>query len=161
MMSVNVCCTLRISAVSSVVCSTTSGASAISATRYGSVRTQRTTRMRGPPWIRTRSVPSGTRIIRATTPSTPTSYRSSGEGVSASVLRLATIAIERSPRSTSLISSTLRGWPTLSGMSMSGNVTVSRSGSTPTSWGSSRPAPTATSRAGRSAVPISIMRFRS
>ena len=37
-MPVNVCWTLRISAVSSVLCWTTSGASAISATRYGSVR---------------------------------------------------------------------------------------------------------------------------
>ena len=37
MMSVNVCWTLRISAVSSGVWSTTSGASTISATRYGSV----------------------------------------------------------------------------------------------------------------------------
>ena len=41
-------------------------------------------------------------------------------GVSASVLRLATIASDRSPPSTALISSTLRGWPTLSGISMSG-----------------------------------------
>ena len=73
MMSVNVCWTLRISAVSSGVWSTTSGASTISATRYGSVRTHRSILMRWLPWISTRSVPSGTRIIRATVPSTPTS----------------------------------------------------------------------------------------
>ena len=73
MISVNVCWTLRISAVSSGVCWTTSGISSISATRYGSVLTQRTSRIRWPPWISTRSVPSGTRIIRATVPSTPTS----------------------------------------------------------------------------------------
>ena len=86
-MSVNVCCTLRISAVSSGVWSTTSGASATSATRYGSVCSQLSIRTRWPPWIRTRSVPSGTRIMRATTPSTPTEYRSSGPGASASGLR--------------------------------------------------------------------------
>ena len=80
----------------------------------------------------TRSVPSGTRIIRAITPITPTSYRSWGAGVSISGLRPATIAIVRSPRSASLISSMLRSWPMLSGISISGNVTVSRRGSTPT-----------------------------
>ena len=46
---------------------------ATSATRYGSVATHDSIRTRWPPWISTRSVPSGTRIMRATTPSTPTS----------------------------------------------------------------------------------------
>ena len=76
-------------------------------------------------------MPSGRRIIRATAPSTPTEYSSSGPGASTSGSRPATITIVRSPRSTSLISSMLRGWPTLSGTTMSGNVTASRSGRTP------------------------------
>ena len=43
--------------------------------------TQRVTRTRGPAWTRIRSVPSGALIIRAMTPTTPTSYSSSGGGL--------------------------------------------------------------------------------
>ncbi len=77
-----------------------------------------------------RSVPSGTLSIRATTPATPTSYRSSGPGRSSSGFLDATIASIRSPPSTSLMSFTERSWPMASGVSMFGKVTVSFSGST-------------------------------
>ncbi len=155
-MSVNVCWTLRISATSSGDGLSTSGSSVICATRYGSSASQASIRTRWPPWISTRRVPSGTLIILATTPSTPTEYRSSGPGASTSGLRLATITIERSPRRTSLINSMLRCWPTLSGISMSGNVTVSRSGSAPTLCGTCGVPLTSTSRGPRLGAPISI-----
>ena len=88
--------------------------------------------------MRTRSVPSGRRTIRAIAPSTPTEYSSSGPGVSTSGSRPATSTIDRSPRRTSLTSSRLRGWPMLSGMTSSGKVTESRSGSTPSCAGRRR-----------------------
>ena len=75
-------------------------------------------------------MPSGTLSMRATTPATPTVCSWSGPGSSASGSRLATITSRRSAASTSLISVIERGWPTASGVSVSGKVTVSRSGRT-------------------------------
>ncbi len=72
-MAVKVCWTLRMSAVSSIDSTSTSGASSIAAMRYGFSAAQRTMRTRWAPWTSTRSEPSGTRIIRAIRPATPTS----------------------------------------------------------------------------------------
>ena len=69
----NVCCTLRMSAVSSSDSSTTSGSSEISAVRYGVSLVHVSIRTRWAPWTSRRKVPSGTLSIRATTPTTPTS----------------------------------------------------------------------------------------
>ena len=71
--AVKVCWTLRMSAVSSIDSTTTSGSSSMAAMRYGVSAAQRVTRTRWAPWTSTRSEPSGTRIIRAITPATPTS----------------------------------------------------------------------------------------
>ena len=49
-----------------------SGASVMRATRYGAVATKSPSSTRWPHWTRIRTVPSGTFIIRATTPTTPT-----------------------------------------------------------------------------------------
>ena len=81
-------------------------------------------------------MPSGTFIIRATVPATPTLCRSSGPGASFSGSFEATIASIRLPERTSLTSLIERSWPTASGVSVSGKVTVSRSGSTGSASGS-------------------------
>src|SRR4051812_42296386 len=52
----------------------------------------------------------------------------------------------RSPASTSLMSCTERSWPTASGISVSGSGTLSRSGSTGSTAGSARGAPTSMTR---------------
>ena len=83
-------------------------------------------------------MPSGTFSIRATTPATPTSNTSVGPGSSSSGSRDATIAIVRAPERTSSISLIERGWPTASGVSVSGKATMSLSGSTGRAPGSSR-----------------------
>src|SRR5690349_16063829 len=74
--------------------------------------------------------------MRATTPTTPTSYRSFGPGSSFSGSRAATIASMRLAPSTSLTSLIERSWPTASGVSVSGKVTVSRRGRTGSASGS-------------------------
>ncbi len=68
----NVACTLRTSASSSGEGTTSSGASSMRATRYGSVATKSPSSTRWPHWTRMRTVPSGTFSMRATTPTTPT-----------------------------------------------------------------------------------------
>ena len=103
-----------------------------------------------------RSVPSGTLSMRATVPTTPTEKSCSGPGDSVSGSRLATITSIRSPPSTSLISRIDRSWPTASGVSVSGSVTESRSGSTGSASGSSGGAPMATSSPPVPGVAISI-----
>src|SRR4051794_13312136 len=100
---------------------------------------------RWPPWTRIRSVPSGTLSMRATVPTTPTRYSWAGPGASASGSLLPTMTSCRSRASTSLMSWIERSCPTASGVSVSGNVTVSRSGSTG-------------SRSGTEGVPISTAR---
>ncbi len=62
----------------------------------------------------------------------------------------------RSPPSTSLTRRIERSWPTASGVSVSGNVTVSRSVSTGSCAGSSGGAPIATSSPPSRGVAISI-----
>jgi hypothetical protein len=52
--------------------SSTSGASVMRAMRYGEVAMKSPSSTRCPHWTRIRTVPSGTFIIRATTPTTPT-----------------------------------------------------------------------------------------
>ncbi len=68
----NVDCTLRTSASSSGEGTTSSGASSMRATRYGSVATKSPSSTRWAHWTRMRTVPSGTFSMRATTPTTPT-----------------------------------------------------------------------------------------
>src|SRR4051812_24785112 len=82
------------------------------------------------PWTRMRSDPSGTFIIRATEPTTPTRYSESGPGVSCSGSFEATMTSIRLPARTSLTSSIERSWPTARGVRVSGSGTVSRSGRT-------------------------------
>ena len=97
---------------------------------YGDSRTHSSMCTRCAPWTRIRSVPSGTFIIRAIAPTTPTRFSMSGPGVSCSGSFEATMTSIRLPASTSLTSWTERSWPTASGVSVSGSGTVSRSGRT-------------------------------
>ena len=102
------------------------------------MRAQRSMSTRWAPWTRIRSVPSGTLIIRAMAPTTPTSYRSSGPGCSFSGSREATMTSIRLPARASLTSWMLRSWPMASGVSVSGSGTVSRSGRTGSAEGRRR-----------------------
>src|SRR3954447_10146241 len=111
---------------------------------------------RWPPWTRMRIVPSGTLIMRAIAPTTPTSNRSSGLGTSLSGLREATMTSMRLPRRTSSTSATERSWPTASGISVSGSGIVSRSGRTGGVRGRVRGAPTSTSCSSPAASAISM-----
>ena len=131
----NVCWTLRLSAVSSGDSSTTSGSSEISATRYGVSRSRRRCARAGAPWTRIRSVPSGTFIIRATTPTTPT--RRGASGPASPARGRAGDHHEHAVAAEHVVDELdRRSWPTASGVSVSGNGTVSRSGSTGSEAGS-------------------------
>ena len=77
-----------------------------------------------------RSVPSGMRIIRWTSPAVPISYMSSKPACSTSESRVVTSASIRSPATTSSISFTERSWPIASGVIDWGKTTVSLSGRT-------------------------------
>src|SRR5215831_342617 len=123
--------TLRVSASSSGLSSTTSGTSLNSPTRYGSSWTRRSSTIRPTPWTRIRRLPSGTRIILCTTAAVPTSCRSSQPGCSASEpSRTVTSASIRSPATTSSTSLTERSCPIASGETDCGKTTVSFSGRT-------------------------------
>ncbi len=129
--------TLRVSASSSFEGSTISGTSLNSPTRYGSSLTRRSSLMRRTPWTRIRSVPSGTRISLCTIAAVPISYRSSKPGGSTSSSFTVTSATMRSPPATSSISLIERSWPIASGVIDSGKTTVSFSGRTGRTGGTS------------------------
>ena len=75
--------------------------------------------------------------MRATIPATPTRRTSSGPGTSRLGSVEAAMTSMRSPASTSLTSRIERSWPTASGVTVSGNGTISRRGSTGRAAGSS------------------------
>ena len=129
--------TLRTSASTSGRSTSTSGTASNLATRYGSSEMRFAIRTRCRPPTRIRCVPSGTLIILWTIATVPISWMSSQPGASIDESFAVTSASSRSPATTSSISRTERSCPIASGVIDCGKTTISLSGSTGRTAGSS------------------------